>query len=103
MGTFVLVFMGNGVVAGNLLRGTKSENSGWMVITAGWAFAVFCGVVTAVAFGSPEAHLNPAVTLAVAIHTNHYGILPVFVAAQMLGATAGATVVWLFYYPHWTV
>ena len=64
MGTLVLILLGNGVVAGVLLKKSKSENSGWMAITAGWAFAVMCGVFTAIACGSPEAHLNPAVTLA---------------------------------------
>ncbi len=101
MGTMVLILLGDGVVAGALLRGSKSENAGWMVITAGWAFAVFCGVVTAVACGSPGAHLNPAVTLAVAVHSGVYGNVLPFILAQLLGAFAGAVLVWLFYFPHW--
>jgi glycerol uptake facilitator len=101
LGTAVLVLLGNGVVAGALLKGSKSENPGWIVITAGWAFAVFCGVVTAVACGSPGAHLNPAVTIAVAIKTGDFSHVAFFILAQMLGAMAGATLVWLFYYPHW--
>ena len=101
MGTAVLILLGNGVVAGVLLKGTKSESAGWVAITAGWAFAVFCGVVTAVACGSPGAHLNPAVTLAVAIHTGSFANVAVFWAAQMAGAIVGATLVWLFYFPHW--
>ncbi len=103
MGTMVLILLGDGVVAGSLLRGSKSENSGWIVITAGWAFAVFCGVVTAVACGSPGAHLNPAVTLAVAVHSGVYSSVLPFILAQLLGAFVGATLVWLFYFPHWAI
>lgn len=101
LGTVVLVLLGDGVVAGALLKGSKSEKPGWIVITAGWAFAVFCGVVTAIACGSPGAHLNPAVTIAVAIKTGDFSHVGSFIVAQMLGAMAGATLVWLFYYPHW--
>jgi len=60
----VLILLGNGVVAGVLLKGSKAEGGGWIVITAGWAFAVMAGVFTAIACGSSDAHLNPAVTLA---------------------------------------
>jgi glycerol uptake facilitator protein len=101
MGTLVLILLGDGVVAGVLLKKSKSENSGWMVITAGWAFAVMCGVFTAIACGSPGAHLNPAVTLGVAMRTGDFSSVLVFVAAQTLGALAGATLVWLHYLPHW--
>jgi glycerol uptake facilitator protein len=101
MGTLVLILLGDGVVAGVLLRKSKAENSGWMVITAGWAFAVMCGVFTAIACGSPGAHLNPAVTLGVAMRTGDFSSVLVFVAAQTLGALAGATLVWLHYLPHW--
>lgn len=101
VGTLVLIFLGNGVVAGASLRQSKAENAGWMVVTAGWAFAVFCGVLTATACGSPGAHLNPAVTIAVAIRTHDYHQVAPFLLAQMLGAFAGATLVWLFYLPHW--
>jgi len=101
MGTLVLILMGNGVVAGVLLKGSKAEGAGWMSITAGWAFAVMAGVLTAIAFGSPGAHLNPAVTLAVAIKTGDFANVPAYVAAQLLGAIAGATLVWLHYLPHW--
>ncbi len=101
LGTAVLVFLGDGVVAGVLLRGSKAENAGWMAVTAGWAFAVFCGVLTAIAFGSPAAHLNPAITLALAIETRNFASLAPFIAAQMAGGFLGATLVWLFYFPHW--
>ena len=98
MGTLIVILMGEGTNAAVLLKTSKAENSGWIVITAGWAFAVFCGVVTAIACGSPGAHLNPAVTVAVAIQTGHYGQVIPFIAAQMLGAFCGAVVVFFFYH-----
>jgi glycerol uptake facilitator protein len=101
MGTLVLILLGDGVVAGVLLKQSKAENSGWMVITAGWAFAVMCGVFTAIACGSPEAHLNPAITLAIAVKTGEYGRFFPFFIAQTSGAIMGATLVWLHYLPHW--
>ena len=101
IGTAVLVLLGDGVVGGVLLKDSKAANAGWMVITAGWAFAVFVGVVTAVACGSPDAHLNPAVTLAVAIHSGNYSHLVPFALAQTLGGIVGATLVWIFYHSHW--
>lgn len=64
MGTMILILLGNGVVGGVLLNKSKAQNSGWIVITAGWAFAVMAGVFTAIAFGSNAADLNPAVTVA---------------------------------------
>ncbi|MGB7849012.1 MAG: MIP/aquaporin family protein [Candidatus Acidiferrum sp.] len=102
MGTMVLILLGDGVVAGVLLRKSKAENSGWIVITAGWAFAVMCGVFTAIACGSPEAHLNPAVTLGFAIKTGNYSRLFPFLTAQTIGAIVGATLVWIHYLPHWS-
>jgi len=101
MGTAVLVLLGDGVVAGVLLKKSKAENSGWMVITAGWAFAVMCGVFTAIACGSPVAHLNPAVTLGVAMRTGDFSFVLPFVVAQISGAIIAAILVWLHYLPHW--
>lgn len=101
MGTMVLILLGDGVVAGVLLRKSKAENSGWLVITAGWAFAVMCGVFTAIACGSPEAHINPAVTLGVAVKTGNYSRFFPFFLAQVAGAIVGATLVWIHYWPHW--
>lgn len=103
MGTLVLILLGNGVVAGVVLKRSKAENSGWMVITTGWAFAVLCGIFTAILFGSPDAHLNPAITLASAFQSGNYSKLGSYAVAQILGAIVGATLVWLFYYPHWEV
>jgi glycerol uptake facilitator protein len=103
MGTLVLILLGNGVVAGVLLKRSKAENSGWMVVATGWAFAVLCGVFTAVLCGSQDAHLNPAITLAMAVQSGDYSKLAVYVPAQMLGAFAGAALVWLHYFPHWKI
>src|SRR3954471_20340747 len=94
LGTLVLILLGDGVVAGVLLKGTKAENSGWIVITTAWGFAVFCGILTAVACGSPGAHLNPAVTLALAIRAGDFRNVAPFVSAQMAGAFTGAAIVW---------
>ncbi len=101
LGTMVLVLLGNGVVAGVVLKRSKAEASGWMVITAGWAFAVMAGVFTAIACGSSDAHLNPAVTLGFAVRAGDFGKVAPYIAAQMLGAVAGAVLVWLHYLPHW--
>ena len=101
LGTTILILLGDGVVAGVLLKRSKAEASGWMVTTAGWAFAVMAGVFTAIACGSGDAHLNPAVTLGMAMHNgNFHNVLPYFVA-QVLGAMLGAMLVWLHYLPHW--
>ena len=102
MGTAILILMGNGVVANVLLRKSKGEDSGWMVIATGWAFAVMCGVFTAVACGDPDAHLNPAVTLGSAVATGDFSKLPLYIPAQLLGAMVGAFFVWIHYAPHWT-
>jgi len=101
IGTFVLILLGDGVVAGVLLKGSKGENAGWLAITAGWAFAVFAGVFTAVAFGSADAHLNPAVTLGFAIRAGDFSKVVPYALAQLAGAFLGATIVWMHYAPHW--
>jgi len=101
MGTAVLILLGNGVVAGVLLKKSKAESSGWIVITAGWAFAVLFGVLTAIACGSRDAHLNPAVTLGFAVVSGDFSKLAPYFLAQLLGAITGATIVWLHYLPHW--
>ncbi len=101
MGTLVLVLLGDGVVASVLLRKTKSENAGWLVITIGWALAVMCGVFTAIACGSPGAHINPAVTLGFALRTHDFSQVLPFFAAQLCGAFIGAMIVWVHFLPHW--
>lgn len=100
LGTLIMILLGDGVVAAVLLKRSKAEGSGWMVITAGWAFAVMAGVFTALACGG-EANLNPAVTLGLAVRTGIYSKLLPFFVVQLLGGIAGAVLVWLQYLPHW--
>ena len=101
MGTLVLVLLGNGVCAGVTLRKSYAADAGWMVITTGWALGVLCGVLVAQAFGSPGAHLNPAITLAAAVNTGNYSHLLSYWSAQLLGAMGGSTLMALHYGPHW--
>jgi glycerol uptake facilitator protein len=101
IGTLILVLLGDGVVAAVLLKKSKAEGSGWMVITTGWAFAVMIGVFASIACGSKDAHLNPAVTLGFAAYTGDYSKLLTYWPAQMLGAFLGAVLVFIHYYPHW--
>jgi glycerol uptake facilitator protein len=101
LGTMMLILLGNGVVAGVLLKKSKAESSGWIVITAGWALAVMAGVFTAIACGSSDAHLNPAVTLGFAVRAGNFWKVAPYFAAQTLGAVVGAALVWLHYLPHW--
>lgn len=101
MGTLVLVLLGDGAVANVLLKNSKGENSGWIVIATAWGMAVVAGICTAVACGSPGAHINPAVTLAFAIVTHNWSNVALFWAAQFTGAFVGAVLVWIVYLPHW--
>jgi len=101
MGTLVLVLLGTGVCAGATLRKSYAAHTGWMGITTGWALAVMCGVLVAQAFGSPGAHLNPAITLAAAVNSGNYSQVLVYWSAQLLGAMAGASLMALHYAPHW--
>ncbi len=101
LGTMVLVLLGDGVVAAVLLKRSKGEGSGWMVITAGWAFAVMAGVFTAIACGSSDAHINPAVTMGFALRDGNFAKFAPYLAAQVLGGILGAALVWLHYFPHW--
>ena len=104
LGTLVLVLLGDGVVANVVLNKTKGQNSGWIVITTGWCFAVLVGVFVAQATGSPGAHINPAVTVAQSYIGNlPWNQVPTYWAAQFLGAFVGAVLVWLQYLPHWSV
>ncbi len=103
MGTLIMMLLGDGVVAGVLLKKSKAENAGWLAITTAWAFAVLCGIFTANLFGSRDAHLNPALTLAMAIETRDFSNLVPYSLAQFAGGFCGAILVWLFYLPHWAV
>ncbi len=102
LGTLVLVLLGNGVGAGVTLRKSYAADSGWIVITTGWALAVMCGVIVAQAFGSPAAALNPAITLAGAILSGNYASVLWLWSAQLLGALCGASLMALHYAPHWS-
>lgn len=100
LGTFLLILLGNGVVANVLLNKTKGYDSGWLVITTGWGLAVFTGVVVAGPYSG--AHLNPAVTLGLAIAQEFpWQEVPMFVLAQLAGAFLGATTVWILYIDHY--
>jgi glycerol uptake facilitator protein len=100
IGTLILVTLGDGVVANVLLNKSKGQNAGWMVITTGWAFAVAVAVYCVGSISG--AHLNPAVTLGLAgIGRFDWALVPTYLAAQLLGAMLGATLVWLAYLPHW--
>jgi glycerol uptake facilitator protein len=103
MGTLVMILFGNGVVAGVLLKRSKAEGAGWLAITTGWAFAVMAGVFTAIACGSSDAHLNPAITVGFALTTGNYSKILPYATAQLLGAFVGATLVWLHFWPHWKI
>jgi glycerol uptake facilitator protein len=103
MGTLVLILLGDGVVANVLLKKSKGENSGWIVIATGWGMGVVAGIFTAIAFGSPGAHINPAITLTVALLSGNWSNVGLFWTAQTLGAFAGASLVWMTYLPHWKV
>lgn len=99
-GTAVLILLGNGVVANVVLEKTKGHGGGWIVITAGWAFAVFAAVVCTAELSG--AHLNPAVTVGLALNGQfEWGLLPGYLAAQLLGAFVGAIGVYVCYLDHY--
>lgn len=100
-GTALLITMGGGVVANVVLNKTKGNNSGWIVITFGWAMAVFLGVYASKTMGG-SGHLNPAVTIAMALFNEEFdkALLPTYLAAQMAGAFVGAVIVWICYKQH---
>ena len=100
IGTTLLILLGNGVVAGVLLKNSKAEGAGWLVITVAWGLAVTFGVYAVGAVSG--AHLNPAVTIALAATgAFEWAQVPVYIIAQLLGAVLGACLVYLHYLPHW--
>ncbi len=102
IGTALLIVLGDGVVANVLLARSKAQNSGWIVITAGWALAVFVAVCAAARVSG--AHLNPAVSVAMALAGNFpWEEVPLYILAQLLGAMTGAGIVWLAFLPHWKI
>jgi glycerol uptake facilitator protein len=100
IGTMILIILGDGVVAGVLLRNSKAENSGWIVITFGWAMAVAIAVYCVGQFSG--AHINPAVTISLAVTGQFdWALVPGYIIAQFIGAFIGGVIVWLAYLPHW--
>lgn len=100
IGTMLLILLGEGVVAGVLLKHSKGENAGWLTVVLAWGLAVMLGVYAVGRFSG--AHLNPAITIALCVS----GDFPVsqlvgYISAQMAGAFVGAVLVWLTYFPHW--
>ena len=105
IGTALLLLLGDGVVANVVLKGTKGENSGWVVITIGWGISVFVAVFVVAAYSG--AHINPAVTLGLAIagkfdpdHFTSWAMVPWYLLAQFIGGALGAFLVWLHYRDH---
>lgn len=100
VGTMILIIFGGGVVAGNLLKFSKGENGGWIVITIAWGLAVTMGIY---AVGDISgAHLNPAVSVAMAVAGSFaWADVPMYILAQLLGAMLGAAIVYVAYLPHW--
>jgi glycerol uptake facilitator protein len=100
IGTMLLILLGDGVVAGVLLRRSKAEGSGWIVITTGWAMAVAMGVYAVGRISG--AHLNPAITIGyAAVGRFSWGEVLPYISGQFLGAFTGAVLVWIAYYAHW--
>ncbi len=103
LGSLFLILFGGGVVANVVLSKSKGNNGGWITITAGWAFAVMIGVFVATSSGSPQADINPAVTLAkyfLGVYDSLYYVITASLA-QIAGCFVGASLVWLTYLPHW--
>lgn len=99
IGTMLLILLGNGVVANVILKGTKGNNSGWIVICTGWGLAVYIGVVVAAPYSG--AHLNPAVSVGLALAGKFdWASVPSFILAQFIGAMIGASLVWLMHRDH---
>ena len=102
IGTALLIILGNGVVATVLLNRSKGQNGGWIVITAGWALGVFVAVFSVARISG--AHLNPAVSVAMAMAGNlPWASVPGYIEAQILGAIFGSFIVWLAFFPHWAI
>src|SRR5215471_2710664 len=102
IGTTLLLLLGNGVVANVVLNKSKGQNSGWIVITFGWAMAVFVGVYSVSSISG--AHLNPAVSIGLALAGKfNWEQVPYYILAQLAGAFAGAVIMWFCYRKHFEV
>lgn len=100
LGSLLLILLGDGVVANVLLARSKGQGGGWIVITTGWAMAVFIGVAAVARVSG--AHINPAVSVGLAtVGAFPWASVPGYIIAQMLGTFVGAALVWLAYLPHW--
>jgi len=100
-GTMVLIMLGDGVVANVLLTKSKGQNSGWIVITAGWGLAVLCGIIASLSVGG-VAHINPAITIALTVAGSMDPSLAVpYIIAQIAGAFVAGVLVYLIYFPLW--
>src|SRR5687768_10754657 len=99
-GTMMLILLGDGIVAGVLLKRTKSENAGWLTIVIAWGLAVTMGIYAVGRISG--AHLNPAVTIGLLVDGSFPSDMALgYILAQFAGAFVGAILVWLFYLPHW--
>ncbi|BAU82138.1 glycerol uptake facilitator protein [Streptomyces laurentii] len=96
LGTAVLILLGGGVCAAVTLKSSKAQGAGWLAIAFGWGFAVMTAVYMTASLSG--AHLNPAVTVAIAIKDSDWSNVPVYLAGQLLGAMIGAALVWVAYY-----
>jgi len=102
IGTMLLILLGNGVVAGVLLKESKAENGGWLIITLAWGLAVSMAIYAV--DNASGAHLNPAVTLGfAAIGEISWNLVPGYLLAQLVGAFIGAKLVWVLFLPHWKI
>ncbi|CAL9372204.1 MIP/aquaporin family protein [Streptomyces sp. enrichment culture] len=98
IGTAVLILLGGGVVAAVVLKRSKAQNAGWLAITLGWGFAVMTAVYMTGSLSG--AHLNPAVTVGIALKDGDWSQVPYYFAGQLIGAMVGAALVWIAYYGH---
>lgn len=102
IGTFLLILLGNGVVANVVLKQTKASGAGWIEITTGWALAVYVGVLVAAPYSG--AHINPAVTVSLAIAgLFEWSLVITYISAQILGAMLGSFVVWVTHKDHYDI
>jgi glycerol uptake facilitator protein len=101
MGTLILVLIGNGVVANVVLKKTLGSAAGWLTIVFGYGLGVMAGVFVAIACGSGDAHINPAVTLGFAISSGDFSKFVPYLIAQVLGGLVGGVLVWIHFMPHW--
>jgi glycerol uptake facilitator protein len=100
LGTMLLILLGEGVVAGVVLKGTKSEHAGWLTICIAWGLAVTMAIYAVGEFSG--AHLNPAITIALAVIGNfEWSLVAGYCTAQFAGAFTGALLVWFYYQPFW--